>query len=824
MRPQQVLKLPFVPLIVVAVALFGPMLVMGKAMFWGTPLFQFAPWWRWAWETVLSGSLPLWNTDVGMGAPLVANYQSALFYPPNWLYLFLYTLGDVTWLAWGQGLLAAFHLAWAGFGMAALVRRLGLGNLAQTIGGLAFAFSGYLVSRAGFLSINAAAAWLPWVLWCLTPSRFGQVLDRKRFVVLSLCAAAQLLTGHAQTTWYTLLLAGMWSGFWAWSGAFEFRGERNSGGWFGGMPGVSVLRVWLWFALALLLAVGLAAVQLFPTAEYLAQSQRSAAVEYEYAMNYSFWPWRLLTLFAANFFGNPVTGDYWGYANYWEDAIYVGLLPLLLALGAVFGLIRRRRTGAPPVSEPGQPVMPATRNRLVGFLIVLFLLALLLALGKNTPVFPWLYNHVPTFGLFQAPTRYMIWAEFALALLAALGAQAWRRPQERDLYWTRLGTAGAFAVSLGAGAAWILMGDISPSFIRSTALAGLWGICAGGLSLLAPESDADLKSRGAAWWRWGVAFLVSLDLFVAGWGLNPAIDVDLYRPPPNAAALRSQLDGRRLYFPAAHEDYIKYTRFLRFDTFDPAWDWRDLRASLLPNINLLDDIATANNFDPLVPGRYAQWMAHLDGTGLGFKNQLLNLMHVGVVEKVDERYPYGIRFDPLEGSRRVRWVSCAVWAADEKDSWRKVMDGQVDFDAQVVLEAPPGEVDTHPGISCAQDLSSAEGELTVLAEHHITWIPITPNRLEVHMTATEPGWLVLSDIWYPGWRAWVDGERVPILRANYLFRAVAVPAGEHRIEFAYQPLSFALSVPAALVAWLVLALLWRARRLRPPAIAQNVPG
>jgi hypothetical protein len=89
---------------------------------------------------------------------------------------------------------------------------------------------------------------------------------------------------------------------------------------------------WGWLGLAVVFATLLAVAQLLPTAEYLLQSQRAGAVEYEFAMTYSFWPWRFLTLLAPGLFGSPASGDYWGYANYWEDAVYIGLLPFLLGL------------------------------------------------------------------------------------------------------------------------------------------------------------------------------------------------------------------------------------------------------------------------------------------------------------------------------------------------------------------------------------------------------------------------------------------------------------------------------------------------------------
>ncbi len=135
-----------------------------------------------------------------------------------------------------------------------------------------------------------------------------------------------------------------------------------------------------------LAAVMLAAGQLLPTAEYLAQSQRAAQVGYDFAATYSFWPWRFLTLIAPDMFGSPARGDYWGYANYWEDAAYIGLLPLILGLtvglGAVWKRVRAWRM---------QKSQELTDNGVHLFLIGLVIVAFLLALGKNTVVFPWLF-------------------------------------------------------------------------------------------------------------------------------------------------------------------------------------------------------------------------------------------------------------------------------------------------------------------------------------------------------------------------------------------------------------------------------------------------
>jgi hypothetical protein len=69
--------------------------------------------------------------------------------------------------------------------------------------------------------------------------------------------------------------------------------------------------------------------------------------------------------------------------------------------------------------------------------------------------------------------------------------------------------------------------------------------------------------------------------------------------------------------------------------------------------------------------------------------------------------------------------------------------------------------------------------------HILSW---TPGRILAAVDAPEDGALVLNDLYYPGWVAEVDGEPVPILRADVLFRAVQVPAGRHLVEFRFEPL------------------------------------
>jgi hypothetical protein len=764
-------------------------------MFWGTPSLQFVPWWVWAWGIIRSGNLPLWNPLLGMGAPLLANYQSGLMYPPNWLYFFLAEIGGAPWLAWGQAFLVAAHLTWAALGMGLLTRRLGLNELGQMISGLSFGLSGYIVARSGFLSINAAVAWVPWIMLGVTNLSvrgWGGIKDKQKEILgLSIVIGMQLLAGHAQVTWYTIFLAGFWLFYLAFlgdkfdgfpQGEANTRSEETSSFRRLGLLSASI-------SLAVILAIALAAVQLAPTAEYLLQSQRASEVDYELGMTYSFWPWRLLTLLAPDMFGNPVQGDYWGYANYWEDANYIGLLPFILAISAIWLGIRKKK-------------IPKNQSRLIRFLIVIIIFSFLLALGKNTPIFPWLYQHVPTFDMFQSPSRFTLWAIFSLSLLAGLGSQYWYRPTGRNLYWARLGTAGAAAVAIGAGLAWFVFGDISPSFIRSTALAGFWATTAGILTLLGPKGVARNKKFRMGMmgyypiWSLGVGLIIAADLIVAGWGLNPGIDMDLYQGKSRVAGdLEQLLEGGRIYLPAEEEYQIKFKRFFKFDSFQPNETWSDLRSTMLPNLSLLDNIPSANNFDPLLPKRYSAWIEYLDQTDPLTQTQLLNLMGVKVVEKEDETQVYGVQFESRKALARFRWVPCAIIVPNGDIALQKVASTEFDPEEEIILE----ENDYKKVPVCHHFRDSI---VSVMSEN--------PNEIIVQVESSQKGYLILADTWYPGWKAWVDGKEVPVLRANFLFRAVDLSPGSHEVIFAYQPIWFYVGAAVSVITLFVLGffLLW----------------
>ncbi|MCL5428667.1 MAG: YfhO family protein [Chloroflexi bacterium] len=757
---QQVLDIVRSPRVLILVApfvLMAPVWLTGHALYWGTPSTQFVPWWWQAWQTLRSGELPLWNPLVGMGAPLLANYQSALLYPPTWIYFGLAAIGGLPLMAWGQGLLVALHLAWAGWGMGLVIRRLGKGELAQTVGGLAFGLSGYLVARAHFLSINAAVAWLPWIL-LMAYEVVHEPQNKKAALKLALVLALQWLAGHAQIAWYSLVLAIAWTSFWSW----------RAGGWRG--LGNSARR----FGVAGLLAFCLSAAQLLPTAEYLVNSQRATQVDFAQASTYSFWPWRLIGLVVPNFFGNPAHGDYWGYGNFWEDAIYIGVLPFALAVAALWW--GRKAKEQKPFAV---------------FLLIISVISFLLALGSRTPLFGWLYQVVPTFALFQSPTRFTIWLVVALALLAGLAADQWTRPIGKALYRSRLAVAGALALLAGSGVGFLLvrLGTIvvPQTFFSATLITGAFALAAVWLHLRAPEENHGQKSP----WSWLVGGLVAADLLVVGWGLNPGTSLELYKEDASLQSeLREQLGEGRLFIPELDEYQLRYERLFRFDDFyseEPEF----IRTFLLPNTFLLEGISSVNNYDPLVPARYKTWMDVLNNTDLETQLTMLRRMGVAAIEKVDPGAERLVLFESIEAVPHARWVNCAKTIRSAVEVLSAISSSG--FDPRIVMIER-----SRDSQACG---SGSEGSVKIRSG--------SADSVEVLVDAPGGGWLVLAETFFPGWRAFALGKELTIYPADGLFRAVQLEVGKYELEFVYQPMWFYSGAGLSILSWLGLPVLWR---------------
>ena len=767
---------------VVPLLLFWRLVFAGEVLYWGVPLTQFYPWHVLINQALAAGRWPLWTDLLGNGAPLLANLQTAFFYPPNLLFRLLPVERAL-------GYSVVLHVIGAGLAAAYWGRTLGLGWLGRTVTALSYALGGYVVGRTQFITMVAAYAWLP-LLLALTE----RLIQRRRgtnAVWLGGALAVQLWAGHAQISFYSVLLVAAYG---LYRIALRTVRSRSADPLNSGLPGL---------ALATGLGLGLSAAQLLPTAELALNSQRSGGADWDFAMTYSFWPWRLLTLLAPNLFGSPALGNYAGYATYWEDTAYVGILPLIFAATAIaisFKRVTAGTAGPSPfrVSSGTSLESSSLSLSVIPFFALLVPLAILLAMGKNTPIFPFVFRSLPGFAFFQAPARLMLWFAVAVSTLAGVGAHHFRLTYWKQ-YTLRLTAAGAgamLAVSLAMGAAGVALGDVYlPAVSR---LAITLGVACGLLLLRGREPDdrgARVASSPLPRPLWGplIAGLVCIDLLWFGLPLTPTISPDLYRLPNQAAqAVRSDTTETRLYVDPTLEYDLTFNHYFLFHTFGPPdlAEWRRLQETLLPNLNAVHGIPSANNNEPLAIGRWREMLNRTAKADPSTARRLLRLMNVGVVlaqhpppqsaPVADMPHLYRLD-DPLP---RAWLVPAARMIADADVLLSELVAPRFDPGAEVLLE-PASHTTELRDVSqqtAGPNVSSGAGGRAISLREE--W-----NSRTIDLVASRPGYLVLAYTHYPGWRATVDGHPVQILRANYAFMALPVESGAHHVVLTYRPIS-----------------------------------
>jgi hypothetical protein len=691
------------------------------------------PIYRYAAASLRVGDLPLWNPHLYGGAPFLADMQTGLFYPPNLLLFLLAPSFAYKAMEW----MAVAHVFLAGLTMYLCLRYLEPGRpmrvAAALTGAVAYMFSDLFIVHFGNLNLIGVAAWLPLIFLL-----FWRAL-RTRKLVLAVAAGVTLgistLEGHLQITLFIGLALAVTS-------VAEALGSRNRGsdtGW---------RQSWAWPFLALLVtaavAVGLSALVLLPAFEYARLSPR-ATLSYREAARYSLVPGLLGEMLVPALFGSREPSLYWGV---WDRvaAGYLGVFPLILAGLAV--LLRR--------------------GRQVRAFATLAVIAFLLALGGESIVHGWTYWLLPGFRQLRAPARAILLLDFGLAALAAMGLERLLRPLDvraRRAFqgaWRGLLWFGGLAAIVGGAWAYLVIyqaQDRDPTLFWRVSVAGSGVIFAllmlgASLAWLGARRSGRFRRRALAWLAVGLVFL---DLASVG------AYTDL---------------GDEL--PTAGYDHPRVVEFLqqdpglfRIDSRTDAWGaWQ-------PNLALLAGLYDVSGVDnPLVVADMARYW---EGTG-GRSTPLYDLLGVryllGSKEVELDWSKFSLAFDGdptvnvyrnATALPRAFVVHRAAVAADHEDAWRRIHEPGFEPATAVILEGgQPLQV-------------QAAGEAAVQVVRY------APDVVEIEVDSPAEGYLVLSDPYYPGWRATLDGEPATILRADYAFRAVAVPAGSHRVTMAFRP-------------------------------------
>lgn len=272
------------------------------------------------------GSIPLWTPYLSNGFPILAEGQSGPLYPLNIALAFI-----PPFLSMNYSIMIALMVA--GTGMYTFSRRLPGMNLFGALGsGVVFMLCSFFIARMKHLNMIVVAAYLPWALFCI--HKYCTTFKFKWSVLLSFVIALQILAGHPQMLYFCIIM-------YAWQLVGEVVAIALSERTLLSSSRLLLLSLHcvLGFMLSLMVALGLSAVQLLPTYELTTLSSRQDFT-YNIATDYPLHPKYLASLFAPFFLGNPATGSYTGNVHldgvWWENVLYIGLLPLFLVVALFF--------------------------------------------------------------------------------------------------------------------------------------------------------------------------------------------------------------------------------------------------------------------------------------------------------------------------------------------------------------------------------------------------------------------------------------------------------------------------------------------------------
>ena len=777
--------LPLGVLAAAVLLLFLPVAFGGESFFGRDVTPYFYPMKRYLADAVWSGRFPLWNPFVAGGEPFFAALQPGVLYPGSIILYLLPFPKSVDWLVVG-------HFLFASAGWVLLLKSEGRSSAAAACGAVAFVLGGYFVSLGNFINNLQTVAWAPWLFLA-----WGAYLSDARRWRLALFAAVctfAFLGGEPQLLAILLLVVLARSVLGLAPGGLDVRRQISG------------------FAIAGGLALLLAGLQLVPFIEFIGQSVRTLPIELSFAAGRSQELAGLLHLLippALEAGEHGFTTAHLASSDVpWLLSIYPGAIVAVLSVTGLSAMRRRERR----------------------FWIALALLGIVLALGRVTPVYTVLFESLPPLRAFRYPEKFALLLALPLPWAAAAGLEAWRDPSRTS---GRLALAflvlaigyGGLALLSAAGvdvlgglcgaspdlalcddpvAAGRLYGGIA---LRLAALS----LVAGAITLLAVRGRL-----GAPLAAWGLVAVAAVDLIAAHRVVNPSVESDVYRSMPWAAeVLEAELDRRELYRYRGTPIRATMGETVRVRGAAGLSNIYLDRTALGPNAGQSFDVLQQDGLQGVELRSVA--MTH-DAALHGWSADPVHFLRIMNVRYYADATPGA---DSIAGLREVaRHPELPIRLFEVPDALPRafVADGHEIAAGpgnalRRALERPESPRRVVLEAKSAGNMRSAAGEASGRSHGRIVAATWEAERVRLIVRSARSGTLVLLDRWYPGWTATVDGEPAEVLRANGVFRAVRIPAGQSDVEFRYAPVSLAIGgLSSALGLAGCLGLFWWSRR------------
>ncbi|HEY3915400.1 MAG TPA: YfhO family protein [Verrucomicrobiae bacterium] len=493
-----------------------------------------------------------------------------------------------------------------------------------------------------------------------------------------------------------------------------------------------------------LLVCALSAAQLLPWLDLLMYGDRSSATGG--GDDWSLPAWGLANFLVPLFHTTPsITGVFMQPEQQLISSYYLGILPLLLAVAAVWCAGR-------------------IRNFLLGLMA---LTAILLAFGRSGYLLDLARHAFPLLGFTRYPIKYIVVAIFGLSLLAGAGG-AWLQTQSYVAIKSALRPlVGLFALAiliLLAVEHWFPFPTDSWNDVFTNGVGRLVVLAAGaGLLMLAfaarPETHRVL-------FGFCFLFLAGVDISFHQPRQNPSVPASAYADRiPEMSAVPSLGESRAMLSPGADRTLGVLVNS------DPLQMYLGERAELYENCNLLNRIPKTSGFF----GIHLAWQRKIDALLDSEKSltSLLDFLGVSQIAPPDKLFT---------------WESQTGFMP-----WATIGQGPV-------FEGDWSTPSFNPRKAVRLEVSPQAVEAVVDPEAQIVSSNIQPGECDFETSASKTTMLVIAQAYYHCWRATVDGNHVPLFRANGAYQALQVPAGQHKVRLVYRDRPFYIGLGITLAA------------------------
>lgn len=757
---------PYFALVIIVCGLYYKLFLFGKIPFPGDLLIvSYSPWFDYykfpvqnpiisdvfsqffLWKYLSIDSFkalqwPLWNAYSFSGTPLLATYHSAVLYPLNILLLIPKYFGWGIYI-FSQSLLGSISM----YLFLSLYLK---SKLAKLTGAIIFTFSGLMTTWLQLGTADHALIWLPLSLY-LT-SKYHRTFKLRYILLLVSSLSALILAGNAQVTTYSFIIIPIFA-------LLEFKTNNLKS---------SIYYLFPIFS-SMLLAILLTSPQLLASLDIFKKSIRLTE-SYTSEFNYGLLPLQdIIKFFVADFFGNPVTGNYWGFLNYSETSGFVGSLTLPLIL---FSYIHLKKT------------------KVAIFFLILLPISLILSFDNYISHIIYTVK-IPLITSSYA-SRMLFISTFSISILSAFALDQIIRnsiERKRILILTTLSWLLFICIFAGSLIAHQLAlknpGQLSSNLVISARNSFLPLLLTSILLLLSVTvrgiRTKFIEKHSLIIICLGLFVLITLDLGRYFLKFNPFVEQKFIFPEVPAISFLKKQPG---FFRIGRE---------HAETFPP-------------NTWIAYNLQSVEGYDPIYLNQYGKFINFVNGGDLkhdgvsrygeltNYKSTFLDATNtkyfIGVGRDQNGQLPGDLinyKFNEAKFKRVFQDKSAVILENPDAmeriyfaKSFKIVPENQADDN----IIDPKFDPRSMVIITKNLNIDSVTGNGVVKITSY------TPNIVKIQTQTQSTEILVLADQYEEGWHAKIDGKETLISPANLIFRAIKIPSGNHEIIFNYYPKSF----------------------------------